>query len=400
MTSQADDIGRARRISLAFFLAGFATFSLLYCVQPLLPLFSSEFGVTPSASSFALSFTTFALAFAIIGAAPVAERFGRRPVIGASLCLAVLCTLLVPLCRSWGLLVGLRLAEGVALGGVPAVAMAYLAEETPPARLAAARGLYIAGNAFGGMMGRVLTGFLTGLFGWRLALAGLGGLDMVATVGFWLLLPPPRHGAGMARPRFSAAENLRAWGQHLRHPALALLFFEGFAVMGVFVTSYNYIGYRLGAAPYSLSQSVLGALFLVYAFGMVASGMAGRAVRWLGYGGGLFAGLVLQFGGIVLTLGGALWVIMLGITLLTIGFFLAHAVASGWVGHLASVAKGHASSLYLLAYYIGSSVVGSSGGLFYHQFGWRGLVGFVLVISGAGLAAALGLARLTRAPAT
>jgi MFS transporter, YNFM family, putative membrane transport protein len=51
-----------RRASLALFLGGFATFSLLYCVQPLLPEFAAEFGVSAAQSSLALSLSTGLLA--------------------------------------------------------------------------------------------------------------------------------------------------------------------------------------------------------------------------------------------------------------------------------------------------------------------------------------------------
>ena len=47
-----------RRISLALFLAGFATFSLLYCVQPVLPELAQAFGLGAANSSFALSVST------------------------------------------------------------------------------------------------------------------------------------------------------------------------------------------------------------------------------------------------------------------------------------------------------------------------------------------------------
>jgi YNFM family putative membrane transporter len=246
------------------------------------------------------------------------------------------------------------------------------------------------------MMGRVLTGVLTDEFGWRAALTGLASLDVLATLGFWLLLPVPRRAA--TRARFSLAGNLRAWGRHLRNRALRLLFFEGFAIMGVFVTVYNYIGYRLGAAPYDLSQGVLGAIFLVYAFGMMASTLAGFSVKRLGRTGGLVVGLGAQFCGVALTLSAPLGLIILGIVALTVGFFLAHTVASGWVGVLAATDKGHASSLYLLAYYIGSSVAGSVGGWVYHLGGWGALVAFVLSISALGLGAAFRLGRITTLP--
>src|ERR1700719_4798781 len=79
-----------RRISAAMFLAGFATFSLVYCVQPLLPAFARDFHIGPVESSLALSATTGALAAAILCAAPGSEVLGRRGVMFGSMCAAAI----------------------------------------------------------------------------------------------------------------------------------------------------------------------------------------------------------------------------------------------------------------------------------------------------------------------
>ena len=55
-----------RRASLALFCAGFATFALLYCVQPLLPLLAAHFAVSAASSSLALSLTTLSLALTLL----------------------------------------------------------------------------------------------------------------------------------------------------------------------------------------------------------------------------------------------------------------------------------------------------------------------------------------------
>jgi hypothetical protein len=44
------------RVTLALFSAGLATFALLYCVQPILPVLSSEFGVSRQQQYFAVDF--------------------------------------------------------------------------------------------------------------------------------------------------------------------------------------------------------------------------------------------------------------------------------------------------------------------------------------------------------
>ena len=73
------------RVRLALFLAGFASFALIYCVQPLLPAFSRTFQVSPGESSLALSLTTGALAGAIMAMAGLSQRLGRKAVMAVSI---------------------------------------------------------------------------------------------------------------------------------------------------------------------------------------------------------------------------------------------------------------------------------------------------------------------------
>ena len=66
--------------------------------------------------------------------------------------------------------------------------------------------------------------------------------------------------------------------------------------------------------------------------------------------------------GLLVTLGWSLWAVVGGLAVLTAGFFAAHGVASGWVAARATyVGRGtaQATSLYMFAYYLGSSVCGT-----------------------------------------
>jgi YNFM family putative membrane transporter len=363
-----------RRISIALFLAGYATFSLIYCVQPLLPELASHFAVGPAESSLALSLTTGFLAFAILLAGAVSEAVGRKKLMLVSICVASALNLIAPFLSDWHAFLVVRALEGLMLGGVPAVAMAYLAEEIDPKGLGMAMGIYISGTAIGGLSGRVVIGFLTDLFGWHIALGAMGALGLVAAVGFAVLLPASRN--FVRRPGFQVRYHLRAWGRHLKHAGLPFVFLIGAFAMGCFVTVFNYVGFRLSDAPYGLSQSQIGVIFVVYLFGSVTSSIAGALSDKIGRGPVLVAGLLLAALGVGLTVSDSLSVIIGGIVILTSGFFVAHSIASGWVGRLAETAKGHASSLYLLAYYLGSSIMGSVGGWFWDQGGWNAVAGF------------------------
>jgi YNFM family putative membrane transporter len=386
------DMPAYRRAGLALFVAGFATFSLLYCVQPLLPVFSSEFGVSPAASALSLSLSTGALALAILCAAALSERMGRRELMFASMLASAALNVLSGFVPGWSAMLLVRLAEGAVLGGVPAVAMTYLAEEIEPRELGFAMGLYVSGTAFGGMMGRVGTGILTEYFGWRAALAIVGASGVIAALGFILLLPRSRN----FRPRLGlgVGHHLSAWARHLRHAGLPALYAIGFLMMGTFVTIFNYAGYRLLAPPYNLDQTRLGFLFCVYVFGILSSSIAGFLSDRMGRRFVLPAGLAVMVLGILLTCLHGLVPIVIGIMLLTTGFFTAHAIASGWVGRFARTDRGHATSLYLLAYYLGSSIAGTVGGHFWSDFGWNGIVIFTLLMLAMAFACAAWLFRL------
>ncbi|ANN71960.1 MFS transporter [Bordetella bronchialis] len=375
-----------RNTNWALFAAGFSTFSLMYCVQPLLPLFTDHFGISPTQSSLSLSLTTGLLAVAIFIVGFWSSRLPRKGVMAASLFASGILTLAVALTPTWQALLAVRALQGLVLGGVPAVAMAYLAEEVAPSDLGFAMGLYIGGSAFGGMAGRVMTGLVADYFDWRVAMMVVGVLGIGAAILFAMSLPASRHFTPQRGGGWRAAR--AGIMTHLVDANLLSLFALGFLLMGSFVTVYNYAGFRLLAPPYSLSQATISAIFTAYVVGIFASALFGRLADRHGRGLMLCLGAGTMLLGTLLTLSSMLGVVIAGVIVATFGFFAAHSVASGWVGQLARGYKAQAASLYLLAYYLGSSVLGSVGGKCWELAGWNGVVALIaaLLVLGLGLA--------------
>ena len=362
------------RANLALFVAGLATFAMLYCTQPLLPTFSAEFGLTPTVASFSLSAATATLAVALVVAGSLSEAWGRVRVMTVSLVLSSLLMVLAALSPGFAVLLVLRALQGIALAGLPAVAMAYLAEEVHPKHAGFTVGLYIAGNSVGGLVGRVVSGALTDAFSWRVALGALGVSCLLASFAFWRMLP--RSTRFQPRP-LVARDLLASLGGHLRDRGLLRLYAIGALLMGGFVALYNYVGYHLVGAPYNLSQTEVGWIFVLYLVGTFSSAWMGRLADNLGRARVLWAGISLMLCGLGMTLASSLAAIVAGVAVLTFGFFGAHAIASGWVGQKALNAKAQASALYLLCYYLGSSIGGSAGGIAYSYAYWPGLVATV-----------------------
>ncbi|MGW0709384.1 MFS transporter [Streptomyces sp. NPDC002643] len=374
-----------RRMSLALFLAGIATFALLYSTQALLPLISGGFGSTASAASWTVSAATGALALFVLPMSALSERFGRRTVMTVSLAVAVGVGLLIPFAPSLGALVVLRAVQGAALAGVPASATAYLAEEVRPKALVTAIGLFVAGNSVGGMSGRIVTGWVAQEWGWRVALGVLGLIAVGCAVAFRLLLPAPKHFAsGSLRP----AVLVRTVRTHLADPLLRRLYAIGALFMTVFGGVYTVIGYRLTEAPFSLPQGVIGSIFLVYLVGTVSASTAGKLVGRLGRRGALYLAGGTTTTGLLVSLSDSLPLVLLGLVLITSGFFAGHAVASSAVSHTAKEGRAQASALYQSAYYVGSSAGSTLGAVAFHAGGWLGTVAM-------GLLAVLGVVAIT-----
>lgn len=383
------------RTVLALFCGGFATFALLYCVQPMMPLLSREFSINAAQSSLVLSVSTALLAFGLLVTGPVSDRIGRKPVMVAALFCAALCTIASALMPTWEGVLAMRALVGLSLSGLAAVAMTYLSEEIYPQHLGLAMGLYIGGNAIGGMSGRLITGVLIDFVSWHTALLAIGGLALIAAVLFWKMLPESRN--FRARP-LNPRSLLDGFTLHFRDAGLPWLFLEAFLLMGAFVTLFNYIGYRLLAEPYHMNQALVGLLSVVYLSGIYSSAQIGALADKLGRRKVFWATIVLMFGGLLLTLLEPLPLVVIGMLIFTFGFFGAHSVASSWIGRRAFKAKGQASSLYLFSYYAGSSVAGTAGGVFWHQGGWNGIgvfIGSLLVIA---LLVALHLSKLPALP--
>jgi MFS transporter, YNFM family, putative membrane transport protein len=369
-----------RRVALALFAAGVATFALLYSTQALLPELAVAFDVSATESTLSLSFATIGLGAALLVAGPVSEVLGRTRLIHLSLLLSAMVAMACAVAPTWHVLLGLRLLQGVTLAGLPAVATAYLREELHIGVQARAAGLYIGGTALGGMSGRLLTSAVGEAAGWRWSLAAIAFVGLACAGVVLALLPPSRNFvAAPASLRHVASMTKRA----VSDPALLALYAVGGTTMGAFVALYNAMGFRLTSAPFSLGLGAAGLVYLVYPVGTVSAVVAGRLADRFSRRTVVPLACLVTAAGVLLTIPQSLPVVVVGLAVMTGGFFAVHGVASGWVparAHSGGVAAAQAASLYLFAYYLGSSVFGSAVGRAWTSYAWGGVVILALAL--------------------
>ena len=383
-----------RRVVGAVWAAGVGSFTLLYAPQALLPLISDDLQVRPSTAALVVSVATGALALALVPMSVLAERVGRTRLMTVALTAAAVLGLLAPLAPTVELLLLVRGLQGVAIAGLPALAMAHLSEEVEPDAVGGAMGLYIAGNTVGGLSGRLLSSAVADVAGWRAGLAAVGAVALACVVAFHLLLPPPTASPSTTGPGVQRAHLLL----HLRDPGVRRLCWTSFVLMAGFVTVYNFLGYRLLQPPFDLSQTLVGLIFVSYLAGTLTAPSAGRLGDRVGRRSVLLGSVLLGMAALALTLSAALPLVLVGLALFTVAFFGAHTSASGMVGKRARTGRSQASALYLLAYYAGSSVGGWVGGLAYERGAWPAVVAYVGVLMLLALALALVLRRTPPLP--
>ena len=384
-----------RKLAIALTIAGFATFSLLYSVQSLLPVFARTFKVSAGEASLAVSAATGAMAIALLVASVISDRVGRREMMTGSLFAASILTLASAVLPGWHTLLLTRFLTGIALSGIPAVAMAYVAEEVSARSMGAAMGLYIGGSAIGGMVGRLLASVITDYFNWRISLAVIGVCSLVGAMVFWRVAPESQ--AFVTRRHdwssfYATAKTLK------NDAALPWLYTEAFLLMGSFVTVYNYVSFRLLAPPYELSQTVVGLIFLFYIVGSFSSTGFGQLAGRLGRRRVFWIPIVVLLVGVILTAAGPLALIVLGIGVVTVGYFGAHSIASSWVSRRGRTARAQAAAFYLFFLYVGSSVLGSVGGIAWSRARWPGVAGFLSVLLVIALSIALRLVAVKPLP--
>ncbi|WP_282827499.1 MFS transporter [Gulosibacter sediminis] len=386
-------------IQLAMFIAGVATFAQLYAPQAVLPQIADGFGVSTAESALMISAGTLGLALAVVPWSLVADRIGRKRAMSIAIVAATLLAFVTLAMPNFEFAIIVRFFEGCALGGVPAVAMAYLNEEVHKKDAAAAVGTFIAGNTIGGLSGRIISGPLAEATGsWQFGVLAVAILSAIASVLFILLAPRPSGFQPLSQISIgeSIATTLRNAWRHLHDPVLVSLYVQPFLLMGGFVAIYNYLGFHLSAPPFLLPVWVSSMVFLAYLAGSVSSPFAGRIAGRHGRKLVMIVCDLVAIASLLLMLIPNLWAIIVGLVLMTAAFFGSHSTASGWAGAWPTEGRAQSTALYNLLYYVGSSVFGYVGGVFYQQWGWDALVYLVAGLFGSGML--VGIIVLPRKP--
>jgi MFS transporter, YNFM family, putative membrane transport protein len=365
-----------------FLFAAAAMFTAMYSTQAILPELGRDFGVSPSQTGLTVSLVIAALAVGAWFWGPLSDRIGRRASLVLASALLAVPSAGLALAPSFGVLLAMRAAQGLCMPGLLTVGVPYVTEAYEERLGARAMGLYVSSLVFGGLVGRVGVALLTAATGWRVALAVVAAMPLVATLVMRRRLPPEPdapHSSGLS---------LRTLAGLLANRTLVAATLAGSGLFFAFMGTFSYIDFRLEGPPFSLSPALVGLVFVLWVMG-AAGPAAGRLADRHGWRAVCLGGLLLCAGGLTLSLTSALAVVVVGLALVTLGNFSAVTAAQLGVAGATDRDRGVASALYYSSYYVAGALGSYVPGLAWEAWGWTGVWALALAAYAVGLVAIL-----------
>ncbi|PKV50608.1 YNFM family putative membrane transporter [Aquimarina sp. MAR_2010_214] len=368
-----------KEIRKAVFIPGLAAFSQFYMFQPLLPSLSESFLVSPAISSLVVSSSMVGIALGLFMFAFYADILHRKKLMLIALFLSSLITILSAVSWNFNVLVVFGFIKGFLLSGVIAVAIVYISEEVEVRNVGIVIGIYLAGNVLGGMWGRVVAGLISSWYDWRIATLFIGGIGVILSIFFMRLLP---QSLNFNPQKVQTFQKLMYMKSFLKNPLFSGVFILMILMMGTFVSIYNYLSFRLEMPPFSLPHYIISLLFLIYITGAGGTIIIGVLTHRIHPFGMLKILLVLFLIGTLGLLVEELWLLVLGLSLVTFSLLGIQTVINKIISQYAIEGKSTANCLYLICQYMGAGGIGSSTGHIVSEWGWSNfiftLMGFIL----------------------
>ena len=329
-------------ISICVFLSGFSCFAQLYYFQPLLPDLSECFTLSASVSSLTVSFSTLGMVGGLVVAMFAADR------------------------------------KGFVLSGATSVSVAYITEEVSPRNRNKIVGLYIAGNAIGGMGGRVISSFVAGSYDWRVASVTIGLICAAFAIAF-LCLAPRSVNFTPHKSRFHSLvlSNIALFTSGTLVP----FYLCGSLMLGIFVSLYNYLGFYLVEPPFNFDPDIIHYIYLMYIFGVFGSVATAKLEEKFRCTSVLKTVIIISVAALLIMYIPIPMVVTLGLAVFTFNFFVVHVTCNRIVSEMSFSHKSIALSIYLLLYYLGSSFWGWATGLVLDHVGWQGFIASLIILT-------------------
>lgn len=356
-------------------MIGFFAFLQVYSVQAILPILKADLHASEIQIGIAVGATVMAIALMSPFMGMLSDAFGRKRFIVGSLLMLAVPTLMIGMANSVDTLSFWRFLQGLSVPGITVVLIAYIGEEYKD-NLASMMSLYVAGTVFGGFSGRFFAGHLHELIGWRMGYVVMAILTLVGAMWVLKMLPSSQ--------KFQKSENfknaLATLLSHTKNRHVMSACLLGGCVLFSLVGCFTFINLHLSDELYGLSASHLANIFALYLIGMVITPLSSKLIARFGMTNTIIFAVACSMAGVLITLTAPLWLIIVGLTVMSSGVFITQSATISYIASHVSEGRSLASGLYYMGYYGGGSVGAWACAIAYKHGQWSYTVMIILAV--------------------
>ncbi len=346
--------------------------SVMYATQPLQPLLAKEFNVTIIQSSLFTAVIMFWLAVAPIIYGYLLESISAKKMLGIASVILFFTNLILGFSDNFETFLFIRCLEGLIIPAILTSSMTILAN-IDKKNIQFNMSIYVASTVFGGLIGRVMSGFIATEFGWRSVFFSLS-LALLISLYFIMNLQ-----LDVSTKMIKAT--VKDVAIILKDKRFRLIYLTMFTVFFVFAGLLNLMPFRMKELLNDLPESTIGLLYLGYGSGIIVALLSRKIVNFFGteiktilWGGVFFTFMTTFF------ISNSLPVVFGMMFLLCIGMFTVHTISTGMANSMLESQKGLTSGMYLTFYYIGGAMGSIVPSVIYSHFGWNIVITVFLVV--------------------
>jgi len=363
------------KISIILFFVVSIIFSTIYTPQAILPTLEKVFNISIAETNSLL----FGMIFTLMITTPfyiiVSNHWRKKKIMVYSTFFLFIAVAISAFATNFYVLLFSRILQGIFIPGITAIMLSYVQDIYPEKTRGQGMGIYMSATSFGAVIGRLLAGWITSLYSWRIAFATFAILLLIALISMIYGLPSDEK--KNISKKIIVKKNILNYIFNLKIISILIIpsvVFFSFMAITTFAT------YHLAESPFNLTSGQIGNLFLVLLIGVFVSPIAGKYSDTIGRVKILYFGISVLIIGITLSLVQSYLFVIIGVGLVTVGMFSVQSVVPTYLGDLAPNDRATLAILYQTFFYLGGALGTLVPALVWESYHFNGVAIFCVLL--------------------
>lgn len=335
----------------------------MYATQPLQPLLAKQFDISIIKASQFTAIIMLFLAISPIFYGYILEKVCAKKMLSTASFILLITNIFLGLADSYEMFLFFRVCEALVIPAILTALMSILAN-IDKENIKFNMSIYVASTVFGGLIGRIFSGFIATNFSYEFVFYSLSAALLVS---LFLIQKLDYEGdATIVKPKLHDILII------LKDRRFVLVYFIMFCMFFVFAGVLNVLPFRVKQISESFSEFQISLLYLGYGMGILVSLGSKKIIHFFKneINTIIVAISFFLFITIFLTNQDIIYLFIL-LFLFCIGMFTVHTVSTGLANSMKSSQKSLTSGMYLTFYYLGGATGSFIPSIIYERYGWN-----------------------------